>query len=578
MNLFNRITAGKPKRLIKPVLFAALANVLQMLPFALGAYAVNIIYTAYSLGVTPEMQTLVYIGGGMIFSILLVYVGETLAYRSSFRGAYAFATEGRSEVAEHLRKLPLGTLSSRDPGRLSSLIMNDFTQLESSLTHHLPPLIGGGIASLVALISFSFIDWRMALAMFAAFPLVFLILRAVSKLERKWGGELDESKIEARNRLQEYIGGMKVIKAYNLRGKNFERLEESFKKLMNSSIRIEGGLGPFFLVSIACIKSGLAILTITGVYLILGGTLSVPVFAVFLLVGSRVFDPLAGALMSLPEFKYDALAGERIADMLNEPVMSGTEAPKKGYDLTFDGVSFGYQESLVLNNLSFTVPENTFTAIVGPSGGGKSTVLRLIARFYDPNQGHVHIGGIDMQDIEPEALLKKISMVFQDVYLFQDTIGANIGYGRAEATQEEIEHAAREASCHDFISALPLGYDTPVGEGGNTLSGGEKQRISIARALLKDAPIVLLDEATASLDPESEVEIQKALSRLVRNRTVVMIAHRLKTVVDADQIIVLDKGCEAEKGTHTELLAAGGLYSRLWAIQQRSGAWVLDTE
>lgn len=576
MNVLHRITAGKPNRLIRPALFAALANILQMIPFALGAAAVSLIYIAYSERSTPDLVALGWIAAGMLASILLLYLSETWAYRSSFRSAYTLAAEGRAEVAEHLRALPLGTLSSRDPGRLSSLIMNDFAQLESSLTHHLPPLIGGILTSVLALASFALIDWRMALALFAAFPIAVLILRVVSVLERKWGGELDEAKIEAGNRLQEYIGGMKVIKAYNLSGKNFERLEQSFYRLMKSSIKVEGGLGPFFLVAIVCVKSGLALLVVTGVYLILGGTLSVPVFAVFLLVGSRVFDPLAGALMSLPEFKYDALAGERIANLLNEPAMPGEQEAPEAYDLRLEKVSFGYGDSKVLSDLSLHIPENTFTAIVGPSGGGKSTVLRVIARFYDPQQGVVRIGGHSIREIQPESLLRRISMVFQDVYLFQDTIGANIAYGRSGATREEIEAAAREACCHDFISVLPLGYDTPVGEGGSTLSGGEKQRISIARALLKNAPIVLLDEATASLDPESEAEIQKALGRLVQGRTVIMIAHRLKTVVNADQIVVLDQGRLREKGTHAELLAANGLYRRLWDIQQQTGEWAVN--
>lgn len=253
--------------------------------------------------------------------------------------------------------------------------------------------------------------------------------------------------------------------------------------------------------------------------------------------------------------------------------MTGDKSPPNEHDIRLENVSFGYDGSLVLDNVSAEMKKGTLTAIVGPSGSGKSTMLRLIARFYDPQKGRVLFGGEDERELDPEKLMKKISMVFQDVYLFQDTIGNNIRYGRQDATQEEIEAAAKQACCHDFIRKLPQGYDTMVGEAGSTLSGGEKQRISIARAILKDAPVILLDEATSSLDPENEAEMQKAIGRLVKGRTVIMIAHRLKTVENATTIIVLDKGRVVEQGRHEKLLENAGLYAKLWELQQRTSGW-----
>jgi ATP-binding cassette subfamily B protein len=342
---------------------------------------------------------------------------------------------------------------------------------------------------------------------------------------------------------------------------------------MKNSIHAEGGLGPFYLIAIALMRSGLTLMTITGVYLILGGSLSVSVFALFLFAGTRVFDPLTAAMMRWAEFKVYALAGERIMGILNEPVMTGERETPETCDIVFENVSFRYGKNPVLENVSVSLAPGSLTAIVGPSGSGKSTILRLIARFYDPQEGRVKFGGVDERSIDPEKLLTNISMVFQDVYLFQETIGNNIRYGRQDASQEEIEEAAKAACCHDFITALPKGYDTLVGEGGSTLSGGEKQRVSIARAILKNAPVILLDEATASLDPENEAEVQRAIGTLIRGRTVVMIAHRLKTVIHADRIIVLDKGRIVEQGKHSDLLARDGLYAKLWGLQQSSEGW-----
>lgn len=573
-NMLYNITAGHPEKMAKPIIWAVLANLANMLPFGCLAWAVSLVY-AYYAGEQAVLDTtgLWLAAAGMVVFLGVVYFCEQKAYRAIYRGAYEASAAGRTNLAEHLRKLPLGFLMRKDAGELGHTIMNDFTQIENASTSVLPQLVSGILIPFFAFFGLLFWDWRMALAMLAGFPVTILILWGVSRLERKLGTSHSQAKVTLANCLQEYLYGMKVIKAYNLRTDNFTRLERSFYHFMKESIRIEGVLGPFFLVAMAFMQSGVSLVTIVGVYRVLGGEMTVPLFAMFLLVGARIFDPLSVAIMRLPSFKYDAMAGERIVNLLAQPIMQGEQDAPHGHDIWFEEVSFGYDDTLVLDKVSVEMREGTLTAIVGPSGSGKSTMLRLAARFYDPLSGRVLFGGKDERELDPEKLLKKISMVFQDVYLFQDTIRNNIRYGREDATQEEIEAAAKEACCHDFIMKLPDGYDTMVGEGGSTLSGGEKQRISIARAILKNAPVLLLDEATSSLDPENEAVMQQAIGRLVKGRTVIMIAHRLKTVVNADNIIVLEEGKVVEQGRHQELLEKGGLYARLWELQQRTSGW-----
>ena len=388
------------------------------------------------------------------------------------------------------------------------------------------------------------------------------------------------------------------MKAYNLLGSRFTRLRDAFLRLKRTAIRQEALLGPFVILSITIVRAGLTLMVVCGVYLLLRGELNVLTFVMFLIVGSRVFDPLTSALTNFTEFRYFSIAGGRILSLMKEPEQSGSrQAPESG-DITFEHVSFAYQDEQVLHDISCKFQKDTLTALVGPSGSGKSTLMKLCARFYDPQQGRVLYNGVPMNECEPESLMRHVSMVFQDVYLFQDTIAGNIRFGKPDATDAEIVEAARQACCHDFIMRLPQGYDTMVGEGGCTLSGGEKQRLSIARAILKNAPIILLDEATASLDPENEVSVQRAIDTLIKpankrvqsdarissaereqarseakGRTVVVIAHRLKTIKNANQILVLNHGRIVEQGRHADLMAKDGLYARLWNIQKKALGW-----
>ncbi|MFF2909638.1 ABC transporter ATP-binding protein [Paenibacillus sp. NPDC057934] len=579
MKMLRNITAGHPEKLLQPVLYSLLSNLVNVLPFALIIEAVRLIFAPYiTPGAVLQTERLWWICGGLAGAMILMYLSEIPAYRSAYRGAYEVAAQGRAELAEHLRKLPLGYLTRRDPGDLANMMMGDFTLVESGLSHMLPQLAGAFVLPILALAGLILLDWRMALCMFAALPVALLIMVVTTGLQRKLGADHMKAKLNAANRLQEYLNGIRVMKAYNLTGERFVRLDDSFKVLMKESIKLEGIFGPVILLAMALLRAGLTLLIYVGVQLLLGGEISILNLAVFLIIGTRIYDPLNTALSNYAEFRYNEQAGERIVELLHEPVMTGnTEPLPADRGIQFHQVTFSYGGKPVIKDLSITLPQGSLTAIVGPSGSGKSTVLRLISRFYDPDEGRVLLGGRSLREMEPEHLLSSISVVFQDVYLFQDTIGNNIAFGRPGATSEEVRQAAQMAHCHEFIMKLPLGYDTPVGEGGSTLSGGEKQRISIARAILKNAPVVLLDEATASLDPQNEAEIQKGIDALIAGRTVIVVAHRLKTIRGADNIIVLEDGRLVEQGRHDSLLERGGLYARLWTLQQESSGFRISS-
>ena len=564
--LFYAITCNDPKRLIKPIISNALANLSNLLPFLCTAYIISQIYDYFMTG-NLNRSHLWFSWGGMVICFIITYLLENIACKITYRDGYMTSADGRVKLAEHIRELPLGVLMGKSSGEIGNTMMNDFSKTESAMTHILPQIVSGVLVAVIASVAMLIADWRMGIAMFCGFPIAIVLMLGMRNLERKLDDRLAASRIEQASKLQEYLYGMRIIKAYNMQGENFGKLKSACTDYRDACIRLESGIGSLNFVATALLRLGLPLMTIVGVFLISGGTLTIPEFVMFLLVGTRVFDPLSVAIMNYSELTMCGMAGERISRLLDEPTMDGKKDAPTTHDVAFQNVSFGYGTKEVLHDINATFRPNTMTALVGLSGSGKSTMLKLAARFYDPTAGKILFGGVDEKEIMPDKLMKQISMVFQDVYLFQDTVANNIRYGRENATQEEIENAARLANCYDFIMRMPQGFDTMIGEGGSTLSGGEKQRISIARAMLKDAPVIFLDEATSSLDPENEAEIQQAISRLIKGRTVVVIAHRLKTITSADNIFVFDNGRIVEQGTHNELLSHCGLYAKLWKLQ-----------
>ena len=573
------VTAGHPKKIIKAVILSVLANLANLIPVGFLTIAVLTLYSYFgNTSSSLDFHRMWMIWAVMAGTMVVLYLLELAASHATYCGGYAAGASGRVELAEHIRKLPLGFLMSRDPGELGNTMMNDFSLIEDAMTHTLPQLISGAITAVLGVAGMCFVDWRLGLALFSGLPVTAIILLLVQRIDKKRGAAHVAAKLEQTNRLQEYLTGMKVIKAYNLNGRNFKKLDNAFKNFADESIKLEGVSGPFYMVAISFLQFGISAVTMAGAYLISGNKLDITVFVMFLFIGNRLFEPLVSAITQLPVFVYKKTAGERIISLMDEPIMTGDGNVPEHHDIIFDHVNFGYGEKTVLHDVCAKMEPGTMTAIVGPSGSGKSTMLRLIARFYDPERGTVSFGGVDEKKLDPEKLMSRISVVFQDVYLFQDTIEANIRYGREDASHEDIVAAAKLARCHDFIMRLPDGYNTMIGEGGSTLSGGEKQRISIARAILKDAPVLLLDEATSSLDPENELDVQRALEQLVEGRTVIMIAHKLKTIAGADQILVLDQGSIVEQGTHSELMKKDGLYAHLWNIQQETSGWQIKNK
>lgn len=574
-NYLYNISGGNIRSLWSSGIAALLDGIAKIVPAALLVDIFNTIYRSFA-----EPETGLNLGRlWTVSAILLVWLAvEYAAYASlydkSYKAAYRLAASGRLSLAEHIRHLSLGFFGKRDPGDITNLLLGDYGQVEHTISHNVPQLISGIMLPVLALAGLLFLDWRMALAMFIAVPFGVLLLWLTDSVQARLSENHVKAKNEAASRLQEYLAGIREIKAHNIGGKRFERLRLSFDQLKRASIALEGIMGPMIMGAMLLTRSGMTLMIFAGSYLLVGGTLSLPVFLLFLLVGTKVFEPLTVVLMNYGEMRYSAYSAQRIMNVRQEKPLQGTESIRPHAPIEFDRVTFGYDAgNPVLNELSFRIEPNTITALVGPSGSGKSTVTRLLARFWDVQAGEIRIGGQSIKEADPEYLLKDISMVFQDVYLFQDTIGNNIRIGKMDATPAEIEEAAKRACCHEFISALPQGYDTPVGESGSTLSGGEKQRISIARALLKNASIVLLDEATASLDPENEAAVQQAINELVADKTVILIAHRLKTIQHADKILVLEQGTLLEEGTHAELLEKQGLYANLWRLQQNTDGW-----
>lgn len=549
---------------IKCTAITTLQNIMLMVPVALMYYlAADLIN-----GTVPANHRYTYITGCVI--ILVVFgVVFFVQYNSSFFSTYRESEHRRINIAEKLRTLPLSFFGKKDLADLTSTILGDCTVLEHNFSHVMPQFFGAMISTVLIAISLFFFDWRMALAALWVLPIALIIVGCSGNVQRGISRRKRNVAIAQADGLQEYLETIKDLKSYNAEESYLEGLKGRITALEKESFKAELGTA-VFVVSASCIlRFGIGTVALVGSVLLCSGKLDVLTFFMFILVVSRIYEPMQGTLMNLAAVIAQDVNVERMNEITDYPVQKGSdELDVKSYDIEFSNVSFSYDKNeKVLNDISFTAKQGEVTALIGPSGGGKSTVSKLAARFWDVDGGSIRLGGKDISQVDPEKLLTAYSIVFQDVILFDNTIMENIRIGRKGATDEEVMRAAEEAQCDEFISRLPDGYQTVIGENGSALSGGERQRISIARALLKDAPVVLLDEATASLDAENETYIQEAISRLIKNKTVIIIAHRMRTVSGADKIVVIDGGHVAETGKPSELIKKNGIYAKMVRLQ-----------
>ncbi len=516
--------------------------------------------------------------GDCVVCVILILVTTWFQYNGTFFATYIESGVRRISIAEKLRKLPLSYFGKRDLADLTSTIMNDSAVLETAFSHFIPELVGSvASTTIVALGLFAF-DVKMAFAALWVLPVSFAIVLSSSKLQQKLGRKQIDAKMACADGIQECIETVQDLKSNNAEN---EYLKGLFKKVDNVEKRMivsEFGNAAFVVSASLVLKLGIASVALTGAYLLTRGELDVLTFFMFLLVASRLYDPLQGALQNLAAIISTKTNIARMKEILDHDVQTGSEQlTNKGYDIQFDHVKFAYDTSeTVLEDVSFTAKQGEVTALVGPSGGGKTTVSRLAARFWDASSGKITVGGMDVSKIDPEKLFSLYSIVFQDVTLFNNTIMENIRIGRKDAIDEEVIAAAKLANCEEFAMKLPDKWNSMIGENGCELSGGERQRISIARAFLKNAPIILLDEATSSLDVENETLIQSALSRLIKDKTVMVIAHRMRTVAGADKIVVLSDGKVAETGTPDELMKKDGIFAHMSKLQAQGQTWSLE--
>lgn len=515
--------------------------------------------------------------GLLVLFALLSFVTHLQQYKATYGLVYNEVKTTRLNLAERLRKLPLGYFGKRDLADLTETIMGDVNRMEHVWSHVLGYLYGAYISTAIIAVCLLVYDWRLAIACLWGVPVAFGLLFGSRKIAARNAERTKKAAVRVSDGIQEALENVREIRATNQEERYLNGLNQKIDEHERVTIQGELGTGLFVNAASVIMRLGVATTILVGANLILSGSIDFMLLFLFLLVITRVYAPFDQSLALIAEMFVSQVSADRMNEIYDTPTAEGAEKfEPKGHDIVFEHVGFSYDEKEVLHDVSFTAKEGEVTALVGPSGSGKSTCARLAARLWDISKGVIRVGGVDISTIDPEVLLRDYSMVFQDVVLFDDTVMENIRLGKRGATDEEVRAAAKAANCDEFVHRLPQGYNTPIGENGAKLSGGERQRISIARALLKDAPIVLLDEATASLDVENETRVQGALSRLLVGKTVLVIAHRMRTVEAADKIIVLADGRVAEEGTPAELMNKNGLYHRMVDLQRQSAGWRLN--
>lgn len=558
------------KDLIIATISCMVHNLTLMLPVSLLYLLVSDLYA----GGVPQGHLWIYIVG-MVAAVLLILFSYRWVYGATYYATYKESSVRRISLAEKLRKLPLSFFGKRDLSDLTTTIMADCTTLEQSFSHWIPEFFGSMISTVIIAVCLFIFDWRMALASLWVLPVSLAIVAFSGKVQNYFTRRQTEAKLAVADGIQEALETMRDLKSNNAEEKYLKGLDKKIDLQEKRMIASELGGALFVVPAGMILKLGIGTVALVGGMLLANNAITVLTFFMYLLVVSRLYDPLSSSLQNLAAIISTNIPIERMNEIENYPVQPGTaELRTHGYDIVFDNVSFAYNTGeQVLSGVSFTAKQGEVTALIGPSGGGKSTAAKLAARFWDADSGKITLGGTDVKTVDPEKLLSAYSIVFQDVTLFNNTVMENIRIGRQGATDEEVLAAAREAQCDEFVEKLPEGYQTMIGENGSALSGGERQRISIARALLKDSPVILLDEATASLDAENETHIQRAISRLVKGKTVLIIAHRMRTVEGADKLVLLKDGKVVEQGSPKKLLAKGGVYAKMCQLQQQSGEW-----
>lgn len=557
--------------MIKAIISATISNIILMVPVALLYYLVRD-YMAGNLG----DKVLFYVAGCLI-TFVLIGISTYIQYNATFLSTYVESGVRRVTLAEKLRKIPLSFFGKKDLSDLTSTIMNDCAQMETASSHFIPELFGACISTALIAIGLFFFDWRMAIAALWVLPVSFLIVGCSGKVQKSLNKKQMVLKMACADGIQECLENVRDLQAYNTQEDYMKGLTAKIKAVEKHAIVTELGTAVFVGSSQMILKLGIATVALVGGVLLAKGELDILTFFMFLMVVSRIYDPMQVSLQNLAAVIASGVQSDRLDEILSHEVQDGTNTMKNdGYDIEFSNVGFSYETGdVVLKDVSFVAKQGEVTALIGPSGGGKTTVSRLASRFWDANRGSITVGGMDISKVDPETLMSLYSSVFQDVTLFNNTILENIRIGKMDATDEEVIAAAKLAHCDEFAEKLSDGWNTVIGENGSELSGGERQRISIARAFLKDAPIILLDEATASLDVDNETMIQESLSRLIKDKTVMIIAHRMRTVANADKIVVLKDGVVAESGTPSELDEKDGIYANMVKTQNLAADWAL---
>lgn len=560
--------------LIKAVILCFLCNLGLMFPVGTVLFTAQYLLNCLKNGKSPVEEFWIYVGTALTVLVLL-FILHWFQYASLYLATYKESASRRVNLAETLRRLPLSFFGNRDLSDLTSTMISDCSSLDQMFSHYVPQLFASILSTTVIGIAMFICNWQMAVAVLWVVPVAVILTAGSKKIQDAFGIKNILNKRAVTDFIQEGLETIRDIKACSRQEAYLNELEKKLTAMEKGSIHSELATGVFVCTAQAFLRLGLATTILTGGALLFSGQLSFLYFLGFLFAAARLYDPLGLVLQNIAATFSTKLQIERMRSILEQPIQEGTENfSPESYDIRFENVSFAYRKDTeVLDNISFTAKQGEVTALIGPSGGGKSTACKLAARFWDASIGKITLGGVDVSTVDPETLLKYYSMVFQDVVLFRDTVMENIRLGRRDATDEEVIEAARSARCDEFIQKLPHGYQTVIGENGATLSGGERQRISIARALLKNAPVVILDEATASLDVENESAVQCALSRLLREKTVLIIAHRMRTVAGADHIVVLENGHVTQQGAPLDLMMQGGFYRHMVELQNETAQW-----